>query len=159
VAYGSDGEDVELEQLEQHAQAQPSLQVADDEPRPRGRDERPRDHHLGHAHQIEPDQGPPQQQGELDVDVHTNSSSGTARAVGTSCAVISMPHAASCRSLAASASVRYTYRSFSERPARWCTPPMFTRRMMPFSSPATAAMVSMSPARRMPGRGSAFQSA
>ena len=50
VAHGPDGEDVELEQLEQHAQTQSGLQVADDEPRPRRGDERPGDHHLGHAH-------------------------------------------------------------------------------------------------------------
>ena len=108
VAHRSHRQDVELEQLEQNAQAEPGLHVPEDESRDRRGDERPRDHHLGDAHQIEPHQRAPQQQRQLDVEAHTNSCSGTARAVGTSWAVISMPLAASWRSLFASASVRYT---------------------------------------------------
>src|SRR5207245_11112684 len=67
-----------------------------------------RDHHLGHAHEIEADERAPQQQDELELEAHANSSSGTGRAVGTSWAVISIPCPASSFSLTASLSLRYT---------------------------------------------------
>src|SRR5207245_10183085 len=72
----------------------------------RTRHDRARDHHLWDADEIEPDERAPHEQEELQLEGHANSSSGTARAVGTSWAVISTPCAASARSLAASASLR-----------------------------------------------------
>ena len=106
IARGADRQDVELEQLEHHAQPQPQLDVAEDQPGAGPRDERPRDHNLRDADQVEPDQRPPEQQHQLDVEAHVNSPTGTARAVGTSWAVTSTPPAAMARSVAASASVR-----------------------------------------------------
>ena len=68
--------------------------------------ERLRDHHLGHAHQIEADQGTPGEQPQEELQAHVKSSRGTGAAVGTSCAVTTMPRAASALSCAASASLK-----------------------------------------------------
>ena len=108
IAHGADGQDVELEQLEDDAQLESRGDVAEDRARDGARDKRARDHHLGQAHQIEADEHAPEeeQQHDFERQAHVNSPTGTARAVGTSCAVTSTPREASWRSFAASSSVR-----------------------------------------------------
>src|SRR5213594_3698972 len=71
-------------------------------------DERAGDHHLRQADEIQTDQRAPHHEDDQDFGrkVHVNSPTGMALAVGTSCAVTSMPRAASWRSLAASSSVK-----------------------------------------------------
>src|SRR5256886_16880592 len=97
---------VVLEQLEQDAELQAGRQIAQDRAGDRARHDRARDHHLWDADEIEPDERAPHEQEELQLEGHANPSSGTARAVGPSWAVISTPCAASARTLAASTSLR-----------------------------------------------------
>src|SRR5947208_3181023 len=99
---------VVLEQLEQDAELEPGREVAEDRSGDGPGHDRARDHHLRHAHEIEPDERAPHEQEGLQLQRHANSWSGTGRAVGTSWAVTSTPCAASSLSLAASASLRYT---------------------------------------------------
>src|SRR5207245_11146182 len=100
------GHRVKRKQLEQAPELRAGRQIAQDRAGDRTRHDRARDHHLWDADEIEPDERAPHEQEELQLEGHANSSSGTARAVGTSWAVISTPCAASARSLAASASLR-----------------------------------------------------
>ena len=108
IAHGPDRQDVVLQELEHDAELQTRRDVAEDRAGDGPRDERARDHHLRQADEIHADQRAPgdERNQQLDREVHVNSPIGTARAVGTSCAVTSTPPAASCRSVAASSSVR-----------------------------------------------------
>ena len=100
------GQDFVLKDLEQDAQRQAGPDVAQHRAGDRPGYERPRDHHLGHAHQIEADQSTPGEQPQEELQAHVKSSRGTGAAVGTSCAVTTMPRAASALSCAASASLK-----------------------------------------------------
>ncbi len=108
IARRAHGQDVVLEQLEQHAELEPHPHVAQDHAGDRPRDDRARDHHLRYAHQVQAHERAPREQPQLQLEAHVNCSSGTGVAVGTSCAVTSTPCAASARSFAASSSLRYT---------------------------------------------------
>src|SRR6266850_505688 len=158
IAHGTDRQDVVLQQLEDDTQFEARGDVAEDRARHGTGHEWTRNHHLGQADEVHPDERTPDEQRDqqLDRKNHVNSETGTARAVGTSCAVTSTPPAASLRSFAASSSVKYTKRSRSLRPVRWCTPPTLNR----FSCgtrAASATAVSMSPTSKNPTRGSASQ--
>src|ERR1041384_5983801 len=146
VADRADRQDVVLQQLENDAELETGRDVAEDRAGDGAGDERPRDHDLRQAHEVDPDERAPGDQRDEDLcrEVHVNSPIGTARAVGTSCAVTSTPRAASCLSFAASSSVRYTKRSRSLRPARWGTPPTVT--FLP--PPARCAAADNPPRRR-----------
>src|SRR6266513_4566610 len=158
IAHGTDRKDVVLQQLEDDTQLETRGDVAEDRARHRPGHERARDHHLGQADEVHPDERAPddQRDQQLDGKNHVNSETGTARAVGTSCAVTSTPPAASLRSFAASSSVKYTKRSRSLRPVRWCTPPTLNR-FTCGARPASATAVSMSPTSRIPTRESDSQ--
>src|ERR1041385_2300909 len=159
VAHRADRQDVVLPQLQQDAELDTGRDVAEDRAGDGAGDERPRDHDLRQAHEVDADERAPGDQRDEDLcrEVHVNSPIGTARAVGTSCAVTSTPRAASCLSFAASSSVKYTKRSRSLRPARWCTPPTFSF-FTPGARLASATAVSTSPTSRMPTRESASHS-
>ena len=120
IPHRADRKDVVLQQLEHDAQLQSRRDVSENRSRNRPGDERPRDHHLRQTHEIDAYERAPDEQGEQNFNgqVHVKSPTGTAGAVGTSCAVTSTPRAASWRSFAASSSVRYTNRSRSVRPVR-----------------------------------------
>jgi len=99
-------QDVVLEQLEQHTELESRPDVAEYRARDRPRDEGPRDHHLGHTHEIQPHERSPREQPDLQLEAHVKSSSGTGGVVGTSWAVTSTPRAASVLSCEASASLK-----------------------------------------------------
>src|SRR5256714_15300460 len=151
IPHRADMQDVVLQQLEHDAELQSRRDVSENRPSNRPGDERPRDHRLRQAHEIDAYERAPNEQGEqnLNGQVHVKSPTGTARAVGTSCAVTSIPRAASWRSFAASSSVRYTKRRRSFRPVRWCTPPTLNR-LTCGTRPASATAVSISPTSRIP---------
>ena len=77
-------QDVVLEQLEQHAELESRRDVAQHRARDRPGDERPRDHHLRHTHEVQSHERAPREQQELQLETHVKSSSGTGAAVGTS---------------------------------------------------------------------------
>ena len=108
IAHRADGQDVVLQQLEHDPELETGRDVPEDRPRNGPRDERAGDHHLRQADEIQTDQRAPHHEDDQDFGrkVHVNSPTGMALAVGTSCAVTSMPRAASWRSLAASSSVK-----------------------------------------------------
>src|SRR5215469_7993472 len=93
--------------------------------RARGRgDDWARDHGLWEAHDIESHDGAEEHEWE-EIEDHlaapwsaNNSSSGTGRAAGTSCALTTTPQAANARSAASSDPSRKTYRNFGVRPGR-----------------------------------------